>query len=550
MANISSSQIKEAKQLVKQLIYPERRFIHLAIVYGLAISLLTLAVPIAVQTLINTVVNIASVSAVITLALLLFATLAISGLLSALRTYVMEKYERHIYARLTAEISIRTLMADHNYFAGRRNVDVPNRYFDITIFQKNIPPLVIDGFALVLQLIVGFTLVSFYHPMFMAFCVLVVFCLYLIWVVWSRQAIGSALEISHSKYHTAKWLGDIATAHSFFKSGAHIDFARDKTEANTKSYVRAHEKHFKYTFSQYIALILLYAIASSSLLGLGGYLVVQGQLSIGQLVAAELILTAIFFGLSQSSSYLKLYYQLCGAADELGIVFNMPLNKEMTKPKEYKPKSSRLIFEDAEFRNEKFVYSLDFAIESGAKVFVTTEQSWMKRSFITLFHSYNSPTKGRISLGQYDLTEYKKLQLNNPPVSIINRSPIVECSIKEFMTLSAPDASFSDIQDAANQVGIASTITRLPHGWDTDLSVLGAPLQPTHFVLLKIAAAILYRPKVLIFTQNIDNLSPNERQKLLSVLEKQPFTVLYFTNEPNAEAFDYCLNLDRFRSDV
>ena len=65
MANAGTSQIKQARQLVKQLIYPERKFIHLAIVYGLAISLLTLAVPIAVQTLINTVVNIASVLSLI-----------------------------------------------------------------------------------------------------------------------------------------------------------------------------------------------------------------------------------------------------------------------------------------------------------------------------------------------------------------------------------------------------------------------------------------------------------------------------------------------------
>ncbi len=548
MANAGTSQIKQARQLVKQLIYPERKFIHLAIVYGLAISLLTLAVPIAVQTLINTVVNIASVRAVVTLAILLFITLSISGLLSSLRTYVMERYERHIYARLTADISIRTLMADHSYFSGRRNVDVPNRYFDINIFQKNIPPLVIDGFALCLQLIVGFTLVSFYHPMFMAFCLLVVFCLYLIWSFWSRQAIASALEISHKKYATAKWLGDIATAHSFFKSGSHIDYAREKTDQSTRHYIRAHEKHFKYTFTQYIALLLLYAAASSGLLGLGGYLVVQGQLSIGQLVAAELILTAIFFGLSQASSYLKLYYELCGAADELGIVLDIPLNSDMSSEKTLEPRNGLLSFNQVQLNNETCMYELDFDIPESTKVFITTEQAWLKREFITLFHAYDTPSKGRVRLGEYDLTEYKKLQFNNPPVSVINRSPIIECTIQEFMKLSAPNASFADIQDAVMKVGIEDSIYNLKDSWDTKLSVLGAPLQPTQFVLLKVAAALLYQPKVILFTQNFDNLSHKERTNLLLMLNEQPFSVLYFTNHPEFEAFDFCLDLDKLRS--
>ena len=50
----------------------------------------------------------------------------------------------------------------------------------------------------------------------------------------------------------------------------------------------------------------------------------MGQLSIGQLVAAELIMSAVFFGLSRFSIYLKLYYELYGAADKLGKALNMP----------------------------------------------------------------------------------------------------------------------------------------------------------------------------------------------------------------------------------
>ena len=62
--------------------------------------------------------------------------------------------------------------------------------------------------------------------------------------------------------------------------------------------------------------LLMYAVASAALLGIGGVLVVQGELSIGQLVAAELVMSAVFFGLSRFTQYLKLYYELYGAAEK------------------------------------------------------------------------------------------------------------------------------------------------------------------------------------------------------------------------------------------
>ena len=147
---------------------PESGFFWVAIAYGVAISLMTLAVPIAVQTLINSIANIGSVRSVVILAIVLFLTLFVSGIFSALRMRIMEYYERKVYARLTAIISLKTIMAEHRFFEGRQNTNITQRYFDIMTLQKNVPSLMVDGFALVLQMLVGFTLVSFYHPMLLS----------------------------------------------------------------------------------------------------------------------------------------------------------------------------------------------------------------------------------------------------------------------------------------------------------------------------------------------------------------------------------------------
>ena len=168
-----SIDLRAIKQHLVALLKPEHGFFNVAIAYGVAISFLTLAVPIAVQTLINSIANIGSVRAVVILSMVLFFTLVISGLLSALRMRVMEHYERKVYARLTSELAAKTMMAPQSFFDGQRNTTITQRYFDIMTFQKNIPSLMVDGFALVLQLVVGFTLVSFYHPFLLMFNLLI-----------------------------------------------------------------------------------------------------------------------------------------------------------------------------------------------------------------------------------------------------------------------------------------------------------------------------------------------------------------------------------------
>ncbi|MEC8376742.1 MAG: ABC transporter ATP-binding protein, partial [Pseudomonadota bacterium] len=114
--------LRETRKTLFSLLKPESGFFWVAIAYGVAISLMTLAVPIAVQTLINSIANIGSTRAVVILAVVLFLTLFISGIFSALRMRVMEFYERKVYARLTSQLGLKTIMAPHSFFEGRQNV--------------------------------------------------------------------------------------------------------------------------------------------------------------------------------------------------------------------------------------------------------------------------------------------------------------------------------------------------------------------------------------------------------------------------------------------
>lgn len=533
--------LHKTRKFLFNLIEPEVNFFSVALVYGLAISLMTLAVPIAVQTLINSIANIGSIRAVNLLAGLLFLTLIVSGLFSALRVRVMEVYERRIYARLMSQLGLKTIMAPHSFFAGRRNTSISHRYFDIMTLQKNIPALMVDGFAMVLQLIVGFTLVSLYHPALFMFNALIIIVMYVIWKVWGTGAKRSAIELSQAKYDSAKWLNDVAAAQEFFKSSSHLDYAGRKTEHFISNYLAKHKRHFYFTFSQVVLFLILYAFASAALLGLGGYLVVQGELSIGQLVAAELIMSAVFFGISRFSQYLKLFYELYGAADKIGSALVIPQEANIDLGAQ-KPDFAKLVFKRLALEHFDDSCYLDVTLEAGTKYFITTRKSWVQRKIISYLKRFDKPEKGEILLGQYSLFDYDKTELRQA-INTLDRSLIVECTIEEYLRLAAPEASIADIRSSLEWVGLETTVNYLHDGIATRISVLGAPLQPLEFLLLKLAAVVLSKPPILVLNQHFDAIPQTLRLWLLNRIKTLNCTVLYFTNMPESEVFTATLNI-------
>jgi putative ABC transport system ATP-binding protein len=520
--------LDRVRQVLGELIAPESGFIKAVIVYGIAISLLTLAVPIAVQTLVNTVANIASTRAVLILAGLLLLTLVLSGALNALRTHVMEIYERRIYARLTSEISLRAILAPHNVFEGRQNSTITQRYFEIMTLQKNVPALLVDGFALLLQLLVGFNLV-------------IVLGIYLIWRIWGDNAKLTAIQLSSAKYESAKWLSDLTAAHEFFKSSRHMDYAGRTTEALVDNYVTSHRQHFKYTFAQNIAFLALYALASAALLGLGGWLVVRGELSLGQLVAAELIMSAVFFGLSQFTNYLKMYYELFGAADKIGQLLALP-QEVFHENQDLQPADGALQCKDLVLSHQGASASFSFTIAAGAKAWITTDKGWIQRRLSKLLKLQESVSQGWIRLGGQALEEYDVYELRQA-VAVIDRSLIVECSVKDYFRMASPDTSLVEMSTALALVDLEHVVMALPQGLDTRLSSLGAPLLPLDLLLLKLAVAIVAQPKIVVLNQDFDNLLVEQHNKVLSAIGCQPFSILYFTQDPKPGFFDATLQL-------
>lgn len=514
---------------INQVLAPDAAFVRLAIVYGIAISLLSLATPISVQLLINSVANTALPAPLFTLSAMLFLLLIIAGVLMALRVHLMALFERRLFARIVAEITLRAVHAQNPFFADSHRGDLFNRFFDMMTVQKALPSLLIGGFTIVLQGVVGLVVTSFYHPFFLAFNAVLALVLLIIWQLWASGAIRTAVEKSHAKHAAAHWLESVGGSNGFYKSSRHLAFAMDKSEAVTARFVDTHRRHFRYSFSQTVCLLFTWAAASATLLALGGWLIIQNQLSIGQLVAAELILSSVFYGIAQLGWYLESLYDLAASLEELSLFWGIPQESQQNTGRG--PSDGAIRFRGVVHDG----VTLDFQVRAGAQLAIATPPG-VDRCIALLLRRHETAQRGIVTVGGMDIADFDMYRLR-ADIRVLDRPTIVEMSIRDYLTL-AQGGESAGIMDALDLVGLTERIGDLPGGLDTHLSSSGWPLSVGETMALKLAAALLARPRVLMLSPLIDLLPPARVDAVLARLRESQTTVLHFTRRPEGLARD------------
>ncbi len=525
MASSNAIRLRDIFTWAAPIIGPDRNFMTLALIYGLGIGLLSLATPISVQVLINSIGSIGLLTPLLTLSGILLVLLLLWAVLSAFRTYLMEIFRRRFVARLAAEITVRVIHAENPFFQDDRRSDLINRYFELMTIHKAIPALFVGGFAILLQALVGLVLTSFYHPFFLLFNLLFIMLLWLIWIVFARSAVRTSIESCRQKYAMAHWLESVGSSDGFYKSGQHLDFAMQRTERLTSEYIAAHRDHFRRLFPQNIALYILYAVASAALLALGGWLVIREQLSIGQLVAAELIL-------------------LVAGLDELGMIYALKQeNRGVNVKYPPRPPSATLTMNNVRFTHDYGPVRFDLTIPEGANL-VASGDPGMERLFSHLLKRHVRPDGGITLLGGVDITALNILELRSD-VIVLDRPNIVETSIIEYLNLSNASGDPAEVVAALKLVGLYERTAMLPEGLQTQLSSTGWPLSLPKTMQLKLAGALLSRPRILVLSPLLDMVSLHRLNAVFAHLASSKTTVIYFSNRPEDVTLDAFLWLGR-----
>lgn len=528
---------------LKTVLFEDRNFLTVAFLYSIAISLLGIAVPISVQLLINSVSFTALVQPIVVLGIILFSLLIFSGVLNALQFYVIEMFQRRIMAGIAMRVCLQLINGDLKKLETSNNAELVNRFLDVTTVQKTIPKFLTSTITFLLQSIIGLLLVSFYHPFFLIFSLVLIACFYFIYAVYFKPACISAFYESRRKYDLLGGFEDLAANISLFKSGIGQGYAKFKINELTKRYIADREVHFKNLFSQTLLLLALYAVASAFLLILGGYLVLKGQLTIGQLVAAELILSAILYSMSKFGREFENLYDLIAACEKLAIFFNIPLEEDYSN-KEKISDFKKIEFTNAVSEEDKNIV-VNLKLEKEHKYLIHDQQHQTQKFIIDCLHDFVRPTIGEVLIDGKNLYNFNMLDFRSQ-IQLIDDSRMMEGTLLENLTLAKKTIEIGKINKILKDLNLENSINKFPEKLNLRMIPTGWPLNEQEVVIIKIARAILLQPKIIIISEILDIIDFDLRQKILKyVAENSDAILIYFSNhkDDNTKIFDKIITI-------
>jgi len=534
-------------ELLKRILSKDLGFLYLALIYSVFISILTLAVPLSVQLLINSILFTNLFQPIAVIGFILFFLLCFSGVLNIFQTYLIEIFQRRFFARMSAEATLQIINSDYKAIEKSNQGEFINRFFDVFTIQKIIARFITDSFSLALQIIFGLILVAFYHPALLIFNLCVIGGIYVIWKSFYRKAtIDSFLE-SRRKYDMAGWLEEIAKNSGNFKSEIAQKYARSKVDFLTRAYLGDRKRHFRRLFTQIILLFSLYAISSSILLIFGGYLVITNKLSIGQLVASELVLTSILYQISKIGKDFENFYDLVTSCEKLSQFYNIPTI--MPTNKTIKDEKIDINFENVERKVVKRLFKFNFNFLANKSYFISTKSAIISEEIIDLIKNYEKPDLGLVKINDTIINEINSANLHSL-ISTIDGSQFIEGKIKEYLTLNNKLINSQNLNILLDKIGLNSALKDLNLDLQSKIVPSGAPLFNDEKILLKVAKTIIDNPKVIIINELFDTTKESIRKKLLKfVKENTQATILYFSNNKIADTkFDEYIFIDDTKS--
>lgn len=505
-------------QRVKNLVFSEKRDILMLVYLTLAYGAIGLATPIAVQSLVNSVTMGGVVQPLYIIGLILLILLSFSGIIFVTEYYLVELIQRRIFVKHSSLIAKNAQQVRISVYDEHNPVELVNRYFDVQTVQKSASSLLTSGLTSLLQGAIGSIVILFYSLYFAIFVLINLAVFWVIVVGLNKAGTSSSIDESEAKYAMAAWLESIARnkwTSKFYNSTSRIV---EKTADLIDQYLNARVSHFKIILSQLISSVAVYAVIGTSMLVLGGYLVVKGQINLGQFVAAELIIFGVLSAYVRFISKLESYYDLVAALSKLGVLDTLPLEI---------PNSSNIIIDHIntlELKDVSFAFrqsaevlkNISIKLKKGDILTIAGSAGTGKSTLIELICGMRSASKGVILYNGIDLRTLNVSQVRNF-IGIANKPEWFEGSILENISLGR-DIDHSRCVYILNKLGLWEDISQYPDALNTKITDFGAPLSYAQLQILMLVRAFVVKPELLVIDGLLDSLSPKELTAVIALI--------------------------------
>jgi ATP-binding cassette, subfamily B, bacterial len=286
----------------------------------------------------------------------------------------------------------------------------------------------------------------------------------------------------------------------------------------------------------------------------GAYLGYHGQVTVGVLAAFLLYLRQFFEPMQEISQFYNTFQSASAALEKLsGVLEERPSVPEPEHPTPLPTTRGDVRFESVAFSyatGTRVLPDLDLTVPAGQTVALVGTTGAGKTTIAKLLSRFYDPTLGRVVLDGVDLRELDEPTLRRAVVMVTQENYMFGGTVADNIRFGRPEAGIDQVVEAARAIGAHDFITRLPHGYDTDVANKGGRLSAGQRQLVAFARAFLADPDVLILDEATSSLDvPSERlvQRALRTILADRTAVIIAHRLSTVEIADRVLVLEHGR---
>ncbi|QXP74260.1 ATP-binding cassette domain-containing protein [Tenacibaculum sp. AHE15PA] len=506
--------------------------------YAVFEGIVALSLPLGIQAIINLLQGAQVSASWIVLVILVTIGVAFSGVLKLMQIRIIETIQQRIFTRASIELSYRFPKIKMSELRNYYPPELANRFFDTLTIQKGISKILIDVPSAFLQIVFALLLLSFYHAFFILFGFLLLLLIYIVFKYTAKIGLETSLNESKDKYKVAHWLQEIARTIISFKLSGKTKHALERSDVLVNDYLNSRESHFKILIIQYIQMISFKVIITAGLLLMGGFLVLNQQMNIGQFVAAEIIILLVIASVEKLIIGLESFYDVLTAIEKLGQVIDKPIENQ-TGSKISKATPFKLEIQNLSYNVDKkdfaILNGISFNVNPKDRILIQGESGSGKSSLIHLICGLIKPTSGNIFVNDLSLESIKINDYRaNLGLSLSEETPF-KGTVRENVTFGDLSITDDEIYSIFNIVGLTDFLKHQPNGLDTHLKPEGKLIGYTISKKIILARAIIKKPQLLILEDPLDQLEKQEAKKIIDFITKpsQTWSLIIVSSNDN-----------------
>ncbi|MEA2528972.1 MAG: ATP-binding cassette, subfamily bacterial, partial [Thermomicrobiales bacterium] len=518
------------------------------LVYGVVLAL-------ASKYLIDTVIPEGSTSKLAGFVALLLILFVLDGAVGLRRAYVSNWINTRVILELRVRIFAHLQRLPHGFYARARIGDLMARLSgDLALIDQALSQVAGVGVFMALRAIVAAVTLVVLSPILGGLVLVVV-------PVFAVVYLSLRSRLQKASYDLQKLEGEVAgAAHENLSAHAVI-----KAFGLERSTVSSYRGRMDRIFTVTMRLVFVGGLFETSIglattlgqlvvLGVGGYLVIDGGLSVGTLVAFIGLLPSLFSPIASLSNVGQTVEQASGALERVREVLDEPVTiADQAGAAELPPLSREIRLEQVTFGyepNRPILRNLTMSIPAGAHVAIVGPSGCGKSSVINLLLRFFDPQEGRVLFDGQDVREVTLASLRGQAGIVFQDTFVFDTTVRENIAIGRDGARDEEVIAAAQAAELDEYIAALPAGYDTVLGERGVRMSGGQRQRLAIARALVRNPRILILDEATSALDAQTEAEVLATIERlaRDRTTISITHRLSvAAAADHVLVMDRGR---